>query len=395
MAQYRARVEVTGTQPGRHTFYPAEETIRLGLTFGVDPAGGAGLVAQMPTLTDTDIVAVELMIDDGAGGAIRLVSGGRTAGNANQTPDRWFFAEALGNDYYDNAEACWRNEIAFAPPGQILPIPGVVIGGAALAAVVAPPDPTDAVISYRPRFSTPGASLSPTAVFSEMQLAMFVDDAAGENPADLSTFLRRVEGVMSGAGGVHTTPSGERLNRCSFAAVDPRFGVWIRAGDIGNGTDQIPATVASNTAAAYSNHPAVFFTAPTARNQRAFEVVNVNTNAITTFAGSVPVITVDSAPIASRWIFVIDGCPIEVVLAHPTGSDYRRPREIWNSVVVPLITTPAVGQGPIFYADEVSGGNRTLHALGVLQDLRRLEYAAFVEPLGPTDADITTVYYQS
>lgn len=367
----------------------------MSLTFAADPAGGGGLVAQMPTLSDVDITAVELMIDDGAGGPIRLVSGGRTTLNTNQTPDRWFEDLAAGNDYDDNGEACWRDELVFAPPGQVLPIPAVVLSGAALVTVGTPPDPTDAVIRYRPRYSTPGIR-SPLAVFSAMQFSAFVDDAIGEDPADLATFLRRIESELAGEGGVYVTTSGVRLNRCSLAAVDPRYGVWVRAGDIGNGADQIPASVAANTAEAYQNHPGVFFTAPTARNQRAFEVTNTNANAITTFAGAVPVITVDSAPIASRWILVIDGTPIPVVLAHPTGSDLRRPREIWNTVLAAAIDSPAVGQGPMFYWDEIDGGNnRILNPIGVLQDLRRLEYAAFVEPLGPTDTGITTVYYQS
>lgn len=394
MAQFRARIETSGTIPGRHTFYPAEETVRLPLSFGVDPSGGAGLVAQMPTLADSDIVAVELQIDDGAGGPIRLTTGGRTLANTTQTPDRWFFDNTATNAYLDNTEGCWRNELTFAPPGVTVPIPAIVISGPALAATPIP-DPCDAVITYRARHSTPG-EIAARAVFSEMQFVAFVDDNAGEDPNDLSTFLRRIEGSMSASGAVFTTPSGQRLNSCGWAAVDPRYAIWLRPGDLGNGADQIPVSFAANAASLYANHPGVFYTAVPTRNQRAWEVTRVEQAPITDPGGAAPVVTVDSAPIASRWLFVVDGTPIPVVLAHPTGSDFRRPRTIWNNVIVPLIQNSAINRGPIFFRDFIDGGgNRQLIPIGVLQHLRRLEYAGFLEPLGPTDESITTLFFQS
>src|SRR5690606_32135365 len=89
-----------------------------------------------------------------------------------------------------------------------------------------------------------------------------------------------------------------------------------------------------------------------------------------------PIILEISARIdASRWLFVIDGTPVTGVIHHPSGSDYRRPRAIWNNVIVPGIRNSQVGGGLALYNDAGLTDTRAQS-----NDLARLSFAHFLEP---------------
>lgn len=401
MSESRVRFEVNGLATGRHTEYPQEITIRETLTFAADPAGGASLVAVVPGgLQDVEITHVELgPFTAGAGTEpIRLITGGRTLPpTTGQAADLWVVESPTGQDYYANSEACTREEMRYAPTQQRTAQVGVVIGGAALAQFVEAPAEVDAVIRYRPRFAGPDAS--GRSRWSAMQFLDFADSNASppESTADLEATIRRVERELWGSGGVFTTPAGNRINACSFAAPLPEGLVYVASGDIGVGDNQIPADVASNTGDRYRNHPGVFFAHKTGGDQRSIEAIGYDADAdpVSGFDGSLYIIEITAAPVASRWIWVVDGSPMEAVILHPTGSDYRRPRDIWNNVVAAAMSSPAPNQGPLLYRDSVSGVDRVFAPLATTMDLQRLQYARFVEPLGPTTTAITAGYVQS
>ena len=71
--------------------------------------------------------------------------------------------------------------------------------------------------------------------------------------------------------------------------------------------------------------------------------------------------TVDTAPTHSDWVVSVDGQVQIVRLLHPAGSDYRRPRDIYNALWVPILT----------------GGSNTANAVAFGQVVGQTDAVAF------------------
>lgn len=122
----------------------------------------------------------------------------------------------------------------------------------------------------------------------------------------------------------------------SYAGIAPEGAVFIRPEDIGANPDQIPAAIVDNTAANFRAHPSVFL-----RRTNYWSGItrqNVDPDPVDVGNGQ-PfwIYSVTQAPDYSDWLIVLDGMPQLVRLTHPSGSDFRRPRDIWNNVWVPII----------------------------------------------------------
>jgi hypothetical protein len=131
------------------------------------------------------------------------------------------------------------------------------------------------------------------------------------------------------------------LAGCGFSAVLPNGAVFIDPSDIGNGPDQMPALSVDNTAAAFRAHPGVFYPAGMTQYVRAitrqsFDQLELNFDVA---GGPIAIWQVDSAPESTDWLVCIDGQYSIINLVHPAGSDYRRPRDIWNNVWQPIINS--------------------------------------------------------
>ncbi len=141
---------------------------------------------------------------------------------------------------------------------------------------------------------------------------------------------------------VGLSPSGAPhvMQRCGFAALAPEGAVFIEASDQGSGVDQIPNDAADSEASQFRNHPSVFFTSGLSRYVRTVTRQAVDQAALNAndSGGALEVIVVDQQLTSSDWLVCVDGAWMVVNLKHPAGSDWRRPRDIWNNIWVPIIS---------------------------------------------------------
>lgn len=137
--------------------------------------------------------------------------------------------------------------------------------------------------------------------------------------------------------GTQSNGQARQLIDCQFAGQDPTGVMWIRPEDIGNQIEQIPADRTLNTAQHFRFFPNAFFRTVSYVNavgSAYFDLSSIDSDLV-----GQPFILrqVEDAPTASTWLVIIDGQPQVVTFAHPAGSDFRRPDEIWNGVIVPII----------------------------------------------------------
>ena len=171
--------------------------------------------------------------------------------------------------------------------------------------------------------------------------------------------------------GVDTNADPVFVEQCGFAAMDPSGVVYIRPEDIGPNALQIPAGIGDNTAAAFRAHPSVFY--PSGKSQYVRAVTRQRTDPIdvATTGGVQPlkIISVASAPTSSQWLVTIDGAPMIVTVTHPAGSDFRRPKDIWAGVILPLINTGGANQSDSIYPTVANSVGDAV--------LTRMEYADY------------------
>lgn len=390
MAQYQLRFQTCGNALGSAQQGPHESlTLATTLTFAADPEGGASLVAPVVGLDDIHIEEVWLALAGGTPENARTYA----------TQVEWFLEDPLGAQaWFANSEPTTRDLSGFAAGGPFGPTPQVVLGGAALASFAVAPTTVNAMIRYSSRYSTREGGGANQA-YSWMQAVAFLDDNAGESLADPTTFLRRLEHALAAEAGssqvlgVASTGETVSLRSCGFSGLDRRGSAWISTGDVGANPEQIPPDWTSNTAARFAFHPSAFW--PTLggvqRRIELMEPTDTNTAAIDTQAGAPVILVVDGDVVASRWLFVIRGQAITTVILHPTELGVlRRPRDVWNQVIVPGMRSSAVGQGLVMYQDQINAPDRTFHPVGILGDLAELSYAHFLEPLGDTDSNVYT-----
>lgn len=187
------------------------------------------------------------------------------------------------------------------------------------------------------------------------------------------------------------------VNYCGFAGVDPTGAVYLRPEDIGNtNPDQISTDVAENDAAGFRAHPSVFYPAGKAkyvrsllRGARDTVGIAVDTGGTGVIGGGpLEIIQVTSAPTQSNWLVSIEGQPSIVRLIHPAGSDYRRPRDIWNNVWVPILKGSSNQSAATFFA-----GGTELNATAGEALHYRWQYADYFRclPLPGTNTNQTGV----
>ena len=155
-------------------------------------------------------------------------------------------------------------------------------------------------------------------------------------------------------------------NYCGFAACAPEGAVFIRPEDVGVGPDQIPANGADNVASKFRAHPSVFYPAGKSGYVRSLfrQAVDVIGLAQGPVGGPLEITQVDAAPTTSNWLVIVDGQSQIIQLNHPAGSDYRRPRDIWNNVWVPIITGDKSAAGAVTFG----GANSTGGSIGFRWD---------------------------
>lgn len=166
---------------------------------------------------------------------------------------------------------------------------------------------------------------------SHLGIYDFLDDAVDQNTRQDALYLNIINN-----GNRYTLPNGVAIDDCSYAGVSPEGTIWILPADYGT---NVQTNVANNTADSLRNHPGVFVRRAGASYLRAVSRRWRDRFAISVVSSGQPVgiyQVADPTP-DSKWLIVCDGVADIVYIQHPDGSDYRRPRDIWNNVIVPLI----------------------------------------------------------
>lgn len=387
MAQYRYRLQTTGENEAAHWTDAPPRTDVITRPWEAAPDGSGALLAIFNGLRDREIVHISAEIGDPAGEGVERIMTPRE----NAT---WFIEQPLANAWTDNNGVTTLDEVPDAN-GIPFPHPAARLDGAALAVFAAGPVNANFEVTHRPRFATERSS--------HIGVCAYLDTLEGESIADPTTFLRRLERELADAGGRYrlgTNAAGATiyLEGTGYAHGREDGLTFIAPGDVGVQPGQIPPDVASNTAAAYRWHPAVFYTEPATALQRQFRKLGPAPDAadsIDTYPGANVLLEVVEVPVASRWLFAWDGRVQEVVIVHPSGSDLRRPRDVWSTVIVPAINRSQIGGGLVHNRTTTSGITINYEPAGILGDLRRLRWAKFLAPMGATTVAMTGQYIQT
>lgn len=208
-------------------------------------------------------------------------------------------------------------------------------------------------------------------------------DSFTDGSAQLQELIASIpQGTARYALGVNSSGATVYANDCQFAAIDPSGRLFIEPTDIGNSNEQIPSDVANNSALHYRFHPSVFLrrTAYVRHLRRCL----TDLNSIDTVGEWQPLrlTQVNDAPTASKWLISVDGVVQIVELTHPVGSDYRRPRDIWNNVWVPILQSASGYASPTLFAG--SGGAFNSGVAVAATRLQYLEYARCIDVTATT-----------
>lgn len=220
--------------------------------------------------------------------------------------------------------------------GRLSPRQQLNFGGAyaaAIAALAGNPTTVDVLLhmAYRNQSYT---GLQHFVEFEEQP-----PDTPGDGTVRARALLRAIkEGVNTYTLGVDSSGVTVRCDKCSFAAISPEGVVYIEPTDTGANIEQIPPDPADNSSARYRFHPSVFIPAGMGQYIRGLGRQFSDGTAITAGATqALGIVLVDSEVTASNWLVVVDGQAQLLRVTHPAATDYRRPRDIWNNVWVPII----------------------------------------------------------
>lgn len=307
------------------------------------PGDGAAFQLVMPAPRDSTIVMAQLFFGSGFDGLFESATG-RTS---------WVVG-GTGPATLANGGAVFSDDSRNI----------ITVGGAAAASI--DEACTVQALAWYKRGPAGGVGISgvPTQASAQPQwssalVAAFADDALGDSPSlgDLRNMYARLELRLEGAAGGSssiTLPTGlTAVRQCSAAFPDPWGRVLLSPSDIGSGPGQIPTGRRSWLGSMFDNHPQTFVRLTTQVRGLA-AATRYGLTDLTPITGSPAMFRlyqVVRAPSHSTWRFIIDGQPQEVTFAHPQGSDYRRPVDIWNNVIVPAfqsmtgVGTPGVPAG--------------------------------------------------
>ncbi len=204
-------------------------------------------------------------------------------------------------------------------------------------------------------------------------------DSTATAATRVSQLLRSLESASARAF-LGTTSAGQDLfaNSCNFTGLAPEGQVIITPADIGNQAEQIPQNVGANTAAHFRFHPSVFVRrSDYFRDVTRQAIDTVSIDAIQQGSQPLAITQVVQALVASDWLVVVDGTPYLCRLIHPQGTDFRRPRDIWNNIWVPIITgSQSAPAGTLFR------GFDGLGQVGPVQIADRFTYLEYARMIG-------------
>lgn len=295
-----------------------------------------------------------------------------------------------------DTRATWQGPL-LASPSQVItqhsdiswgrqsPRYRLATGGALDAAIDADIGAPDANSFVHAEWSYPQAN----PYTGMLHVGEFADDDDGDERSNIPVALQRVFNDIHKRGGysypLGVTSGGQAIvaDDCDYAGLAPEGRVYITAADLGTDAEDIPPAVTQNTAARFRFHPSVFVRRGSYVSGLSYRHHD-NNPLVTGGLGSQPigVIVIDQPQPQSRWLCSLDGEVVLLAFAHPAGSDYRRPRDIWNNVIVPAIrgATGANVVTTLPFGDVVSN-TPNVHSQ-IYSRLRYLEYARFIGASG-------------
>lgn len=210
---------------------------------------------------------------------------------------------------------------------------------------------------------------------TSVMLDTFADDQIDTFP-DLGPLSKRLLDTVHAQGGglLILATSGNQQIAINNASAAFGYGPPIILNtDVGLGFGQIPALAADWSAARFAAHPRCFIRHTGSHswgvNQLSpfaltGEVALANDTALEPLIAS-------RRPSHSLWRILLEGELLDVIVAHPTGLDLRRPRDIWQRVWGPAIA------GEPLYTYGVYGvlGIRNFYRCGLLRNLSFLDFA--------------------
>lgn len=355
MTQFAATLEfplvTQGAQSPGSAPYGAEASLTFSTSCVGDPEGGAGVSVPFPQLWGSVLTSAEIW-------------GGNGSASTREGSTAWRVELAASNATVANAaaELALKDRQLLAASGSLLPVPFLRISGAALAALgVVIGGTLTGRVTYRAFGRTSGPLLGTS----------FLDTSIGESAANPTSFLRRMEAATNGG----TKPYGG----ATMTALDPLDVVWLAPGDIGGGAAQIPSVLANNSATQYNLFPGVFVMRST--SIAGVRLIELRADPITTKPGQLTLLQVIRAPTHSRWEVSMRGQRLDVIVAHPAGSDLRTAVAAFQKVWAPLLGGTAVGLGPVTYEQVIGGAFRPV---GVLNNCSAIDSLRFIEPMDST-----------
>lgn len=241
------------------------------------------------------------------------------------------------------------------------------------------------------------------AYFGRSHFTEFIESPpnAFDSPVQALQRIRQQLAAPSHPFVLGTTSGGvERsLADCDYAGLDAAGVLWIRPEDIGNLVEQIPSELAQNSAQHFRFYPNAFF-----RRSRYVSGLHAPYTDTTSIDAPGPELdpglgptqpyvlrVVNFTPTNSTWLLVLDGQPVCVRINHPQGSDLRRPDEIWNGAIVPLIQQ-AQGPSTAALVDRIFPFNIFGDTGGLIDRLKYVQFARMLALFDDSgDFDLTDI----
>lgn len=300
---------------------------------------------------------------------------------------------------------CWRNTVAPAVDGSAYE--RCTNNGEPTIVERAPVDVGgELAYSHRPALRIKGDTLTKVGagvsqLQGELLVARSVDVASLANFGLFTSDVEDVNAVagkllaeleLRRSGGLYalgTTAGGGvvSVRGVTFAAASPFGAIWVRDSDIGNSSDQIPTSFASNQSYRYNFHPAYFHVR--ADSARAALSNGPWKSAIDTRAGALSIYKSTKDWTHSAWRLSYDGVAFDVVIDHNGITGLRRPLEVWQSVMVPRILNNA--QTSTWRTYVTPGAVRVYEPAGSIAHYRYMDFALFLEAYS---ADVALPYVQ-
>lgn len=211
----------------------------------------------------------------------------------------------------------------------------------------------------------------------------YADDMLGDVLPNVASVCERRMKTIQNAGGGLLLLAENGNTKITVPSVCAALGFQqpiIVAADTGNGFGQIPVASANWTADTFKPHPRLFVRGA---NNTGWHIKHLgpstvsNPTPITSDSASLYPLLAARRPSHSAWRIGLDGCLMDVIVAHPPlPSDLRRPRDIWRGVWAPAIEKgaplPIYGYYFVGIAPNLA---RNFYSRGILTGLDYLDWA--------------------